>query len=185
MNRRWLAGFAVVSAAAAWTATPGAQGPARTDWLTDGGDPQRTAWQRHETILTKDNVKDMKQLNGGTLTNKDKAIVNHQQNELSRGIYSQKHDAQTQNTSPKTEIGQRKENQQDRIGQGIASGELTAGEASRLEGKETALNQETRDMRKLDGGKLTPGDKKLVNQQQDKLSKQIYNQKHDEQTQPD
>jgi hypothetical protein len=62
MNRRWLAGFAVVSAAAAWTATPGAQGPARTDWLTDGGDPQRTAWQRHETILTKDNVKDMKLL---------------------------------------------------------------------------------------------------------------------------
>jgi hypothetical protein len=140
--------------------------------------------ERKESALNHE-VKDMRQLNGGTLTNKDKAIVNHQQNELSRGIYSQKHDAQTQNTSPKTEIGQRKENQQDRIGQGIQSGELTAREAGRLEGKETALNQETRDMRKLDGGKLTPGDKKLVNQQQDKLSKQIYDQKHDAQTQPD
>jgi hypothetical protein len=140
--------------------------------------------ERKESALNHE-VKDMRQLNGGTLTNKDKAIVNHQQNELSRGIYSQKHDAQTQNTSPKTEIGQRKENQQDRIGQGIQSGELTAREAGRLEGKETALNQETRDMRKLDGGKLTPGDKKLVNQQQDRLSKQIYDQKHDAQTQPD
>ena len=139
--------------------------------------------ERKESALNHE-VKDMKELNGGTLTNKDKAIVNHQQNRLSRGIYSQKHDAQTQNTAPKTEIGQRKENQQDRIGQGIASGELTAGEAGRLEGKETALNQETRDMRKLDGGKLTPGDKKLVNQQQDKLSNQIYEQKHDAQTQP-
>src|SRR5690348_13570746 len=78
--------------------------------------------ERKESALNHE-VKDMKQLNGGTLTNKDKAIVNHQQNELSRGIYGQKHDAQTQNTSPKTEIGQRKENQQDRIGQGIASGE--------------------------------------------------------------
>ena len=39
-------------------------------------------------------------------------------------------------------------------------------------------------MRKLDGGKLTPGDKKLVNQQQDKLSNRIYDQKHDAQTQP-
>ena len=29
------------------------------DWLTDGGDPQRTGWQRDEKILTKDNVKDM------------------------------------------------------------------------------------------------------------------------------
>jgi outer membrane protein assembly factor BamB len=32
------------------------------DWLTDGGDNQRTGWQRNETILTKDNVKNMKLL---------------------------------------------------------------------------------------------------------------------------
>ncbi|HEY3738521.1 MAG TPA: PQQ-binding-like beta-propeller repeat protein [Bryobacteraceae bacterium] len=30
------------------------------DWLTDGGDPQRTGWQRNETILNKDNVKNLK-----------------------------------------------------------------------------------------------------------------------------
>src|SRR5690242_19333205 len=30
------------------------------DWLTDGGNPQRTGWQRDENILTTDNVKDMK-----------------------------------------------------------------------------------------------------------------------------
>jgi outer membrane protein assembly factor BamB len=29
------------------------------DWLTDGGNPQRTAWQQDEHILTKENVKDM------------------------------------------------------------------------------------------------------------------------------
>jgi hypothetical protein len=29
------------------------------DWLTDGGDPQRTAWQRDEHILTKDNVRNL------------------------------------------------------------------------------------------------------------------------------
>ena len=29
------------------------------DWLTDGGNPQRTAWQRDEHILTKDNVKNL------------------------------------------------------------------------------------------------------------------------------
>jgi hypothetical protein len=121
----------------------------------------------------------------GSLGPRERARVERQQDRISRGIYGQKHDAQSQNTTPKTEIGQRKENQQDRISQGIQSGELTPREASRLEGKETALNQETRDMRRLDGGKLTPGDKKVVNQQQDRLSKQIYGQKHDEQTQPD
>jgi hypothetical protein len=30
------------------------------DWLANGGDPQRTNWQRDEHILTKDNVKDLK-----------------------------------------------------------------------------------------------------------------------------
>lgn len=30
------------------------------DWLTNGGDPQRTNWQRDEHILTKENVKDLK-----------------------------------------------------------------------------------------------------------------------------
>ena len=32
---------------------------------------------------------------------------------------------------PKTEVGQRKENQQDRIAQGVQSGQLTAGETSK------------------------------------------------------
>ena len=27
-----------------------------SDWPTDGGNPQRTNWQKDETILTKDNV---------------------------------------------------------------------------------------------------------------------------------
>src|SRR5712691_8233111 len=32
------------------------------DWLTDGGSPQRTAWQKDEKILTTENVKNMKLL---------------------------------------------------------------------------------------------------------------------------
>ena len=36
------------------------QGPA--DWLTDGGDPQRTAWQRNETILSPTTAKNIKLL---------------------------------------------------------------------------------------------------------------------------
>ncbi len=30
------------------------------DWLTDGGSPQRTGWQKDEKILNKDNVKNLK-----------------------------------------------------------------------------------------------------------------------------
>jgi hypothetical protein len=138
--------------------------------------------ERKESALNHE-VRDMRKVNGGTLTPKDRQVVNQQQNRLSRDIYAQKHDAQTQGHGT-GEIAQRKENQQDRIAQGVASGQLTAGETAHLESKESALNQETRDMRSLDGGKLTPKDRQVVNQQQNQLSKDIYQEKHDAQTQP-
>src|SRR2546427_1302340 len=34
----------------------------KTDWLTDGGDPQRTAWQKNESILSPATAKNMKLL---------------------------------------------------------------------------------------------------------------------------
>jgi len=58
MNRTLFSAVATLCAAAALSA----QSTRKADWLTDGGDPQRTAWQRNETILTKDTVKDMKLL---------------------------------------------------------------------------------------------------------------------------
>ena len=53
-------------------------------------------------------------------------------------------------------IAQRKGNQQDRIAQGVKSGQLTAGETARLERKEAGLNKEIRGMRQENGGKLSP-----------------------------
>src|SRR5690242_6720063 len=61
-------------------------------------------------------------------------------------------------------IQDRKETQQDRVANGVKSGQLTAGETSTLEKKEAAVNQEERHMRKLDNGKLTPADKKTLTQ---------------------
>ena len=40
-------------------AVPHAQTARRANWLTDGGDPQRTSWQRHETLISPASVKDM------------------------------------------------------------------------------------------------------------------------------
>ncbi len=83
----------------------------------------------------------------------------------------------TTSADPATIQG-RKENQQDRIGNGIQSGQLTSGEAANLEKKESSLNQEQRDMRKLDNGHLTAADRATLNQQQNQLSKNIYRDKH-------
>jgi hypothetical protein len=76
-------------------------------------------------------------------------------------------------------INQRRENQQDRIAAGIANGRLTAGQAARLETKETQLNHEIHHERQINGGYLTPGQRAQINRQQNRLSNQIYRDKHD------
>ena len=122
--------------------------------------------------------RDMRKLDDGHLTNADKATLNQQQNQLSNQIYQDKHNSAVQNTDPKSEVGKRAENQQDRIAQGIKSGQLTAGEAAHLENNEAKVNREVRNDRAANGGKLTPQEKAQVNRQQNKMSRQIYRDKH-------
>jgi hypothetical protein len=76
------------------------------------------------------------------------------------------------------EINQRKENQQDRIAQGVNSGQLTAGETSHLEHQEAGINHEEKGMRAQDNGHLTKADKSLINKQQNQESRRIYRDKH-------
>src|SRR5262245_9904345 len=38
---------------------PAASGSQPYDWTTDGGDNQRTGWNKNEKILTKDNIKNL------------------------------------------------------------------------------------------------------------------------------
>src|SRR6202790_2916144 len=121
--------------------------------------------------------------NGGKLTAAEKVQVNQQQNQLSNQIYKDKHNASTAHYG-NTPVGQRRENQQDRIAQGIKSGQLTAGETAKLENQQKGINQQVAADRSANGGKLTPGEKKQVNQEQNAASKNIYNKKHNARTQP-
>jgi hypothetical protein len=81
-------------------------------------------------------------------------------------------------TTPAPTINQRKENQQDRIAQGVKSGQLTAGETSHIEHQEAGINKEEKGMRAQDNGHLTKQDKKTINQQQNQESKRIHRDKH-------
>lgn len=78
------------------------------------------------------------------------------------------------------EINQRRENQQDRIAQGVRSGQLTAGETSRLESREARLNHEVRADRYAHDGHLTAPERRQVNRQQNQLSRSIYREKHND-----
>lgn len=120
----------------------------------------------------------MKKRDDGNLTTADKARLNRQQNRLSNQIYKDKHNARMQNTNPKTEVGQRQRNQQERIAQGIKSGQMTAGEASHMEGREAAVNQEIHNDRAANGGKLTGQERAQINHQQNRNSRAVYRKKH-------
>jgi hypothetical protein len=75
-------------------------------------------------------------------------------------------------------INQRKADQQQRIGQGVQSGQLTAGETSHLEHQEAGINREERGMRAQDNGHLTKSDRQTIHQQQNQESRRIYRDKH-------
>jgi hypothetical protein len=88
-----------------------------------------------------------------------------------------------QNTTPTPgrndyNINQRKTDQQDRIANGVRSGQLTAGETSHLERQEAGINREERGMRAQDNGHLTRQDRRTIHHQQNQESRRIYRDKH-------
>jgi hypothetical protein len=116
-------------------------------------------------------------LNGGKLTSAEKKTVNAQQNQMSKQIYRDKTNAATQHYG-KNEVDARRENQQDRVANGIASGKMNAAQASKIEKGEAAINKETAKDRAANGGKLTAAQKKQINRQQNAASGKIYKAKH-------
>lgn len=75
-------------------------------------------------------------------------------------------------------INHRKENQQDRIGQGVTSGQLTAHETNHLERREASINHEEHAMRRADDGHLTRADRAALTRRQNRVSHSIYRDKH-------
>jgi len=128
-------------------------------------------------------IKDDRSADGGKLTTQERQQVNRQQNHLSKSIYNDKHNA-NQAHFGNNEVGQRRENQQDRIAQGIRSGQMNAGEAARTENREQGINQQVRADRAANGGKLTGQERRQINRKQNGASRQIYRQKHNNRVAP-
>jgi hypothetical protein len=76
------------------------------------------------------------------------------------------------------EVHNRINNEQGRINQGVSSGQLTNGEYNRVEGRLDHINaQRERDLRS-NGGTLTRGEYRRLNGEENRLSNQIYFDKH-------
>lgn len=76
------------------------------------------------------------------------------------------------------EVNARQQNQQNRIANGVKSGELTPKETVKLEKQQQHIdNQEKRDMA-AHNGHLTKGEQAKLNKEQNHASKDIYKDKH-------
>ncbi len=82
------------------------------------------------------------------------------------------------------EVRNREAHQQGRIGQGVTSGQITAGGAARLENRESAINTSRQADLAANGGHLTRGEDRNLNNRQNALSRSIYNDKHNDVAQP-
>jgi hypothetical protein len=76
------------------------------------------------------------------------------------------------------EVDRRENRQQDRIGQGVQSGQLTPGETARLEHQEQRIDNQVKAERAANGGHLTAAERAQVNREQNRESRRIYAAKH-------
>jgi len=81
------------------------------------------------------------------------------------------------------EADRRERRQQERIAEGVQSGQLTPRETAQLERKEARIHREIERDRAANGGTLTPAERRRINRQQNRVSRQIYREKHDAQHQ--
>lgn len=79
-------------------------------------------------------------------------------------------------------VNQRQHNQHERIEQGVRSGELTRGEARRLQGEQRHIRQEERAYKS--DGQLTRAERADLHRDLDRASRDIYRQKRDAQQRP-
>jgi hypothetical protein len=76
-------------------------------------------------------------------------------------------------------VDQRQANQQQRIDQGVASGQLTGKEAARLDKGQAQV--EKKEAKAKADGKVTPKEREKLKQAQNKQSEKIMHEKHDKQ----
>ena len=77
-------------------------------------------------------------------------------------------------------INARERNQQQRIREGVRSGELTRVEAARLERQQAQIRLDEA-LARRSGGEFTPRERARIQRELDRSSRNIYRQKHDDQ----
>jgi CRISPR/Cas system-associated endoribonuclease Cas2 len=116
--------------------------------------------------------RDMASQDGGHITKSEKKVLNQQENAVNKQIG--KEESQWDKRHPRRDqVNDRLEHQDKRINQEVKQGELTQGQASKLHHEDNQILQEERDMAGQNGGHITKQEQKVLNHQENGVSKQI------------
>jgi hypothetical protein len=94
-------------------------------------------------------------------------------------VLAQTAPAPTKDPAATPRVDQRQVNQQQRIDQGVQSGQLTTKEAAKLDKGQAQV--EKKEAKAKADGKVTPKERKKLEQAQNKQSQKIKHEKHDKQ----
>lgn len=140
--------------------------------------------ERDQQRIDRTEARDMRD---GSLSQQEKTQIQHEQNQASRDIYSEKHNAVTGNpdsaSSKRLQADVRRNaNQQQRIANGVKSGQLTNQEAGHLE---AGQKRETRnEANAAANGHVGAGEQARIQGRENHQSQRIYNKKHNDKTRP-
>ncbi len=146
---------------------------------------------RRETRNAVEDQRDIRQLeraykSDGTLTGRERADLHHEQNQASRSLYRNKNDAQDRLATPPATrdpgVNRRQWNQTGRVMQGVRTGELTRDEATELRAENKDIRQLEQDYKQ--DGVLNKSERQDLHQQLNQQSKEIYEEKHDDESRP-
>ena len=90
--------------------------------------------------------------------------------------------ANPNNAAAAARPNQREANQDQRISNGLRSGQMTSGEAARADQRQSNIDSQVRSDRAANGGTLTNQERNQVSREQNNASRQIYNDNHNANT---
>jgi hypothetical protein len=117
--------------------------------------------------------RDMASQDHGHLTRADQRALNQQENGVNHQMAQDT--SHFNSTHPaRAEVNDRLNNQDRRINQEYRAGDITKGQAQQLHHEDNQVAQEERDMSSQDHSHLTRADDVALNQQENGISRQIY-----------
>jgi hypothetical protein len=136
---------------------------------------------QHQTFASRDRAQ-LASVNNGRPAMAAASNVNAYHQVAMQHAQSQPISSADRNAGLKYNPNNREANQDQRVANGLRSGQMTSGEAARADRTQSRIDQQVHNDRAANGGKLTGQERQQINGEQNAASRQIYNEKHNSNT---